>query len=302
MEIFDLKTMAKCEIKENTIVALGTFDGCHLGHASVFQNAFYESKKRGVKSVAYTFDTLVKSDKKSLFTLEEKIKHIKKYGIDYIAIESFEKIKDMSGEAFFEKILLKELKSIGACCGFNYRFGTGANCTAENLKELYQKSGGSVVISPKIMAKDTPLSSTYLRSLVENGEVELLSSYMPPYSVYAKVQQGKRLGRTIGFPTINQQIPSEKVIPKRGVYITESYIGENAIPSITNVGVRPTVDGKDAEINMETYIMGFEGNLYMSYVQVVFRKFLREEIKFDSLEKLTEQISKDLEEAKGFFR
>lgn len=302
MEVFELSTMQRTEIKENTIVALGTFDGCHLGHAAVFQNAFYESKKRGIKSVVYTFDSLVKQDKKALFTLEERIKHIKKYGIDYIAIESFEKVKNMTGEEFFDSVLKGELKSIGACCGFNYRFGVGASLGCENLKTMYEKSGGSVVISSEITADNTAISSTYLRKLIENGEVELASKYMPPYPVYAEVVQGKRLGRQMGFPTINQKIPKNKVVPKHGVYITEAYIGENAMPAITNVGTRPTVDGENENVNMETYILDFDGNLYLSYVNIVFRKFLRSERKFDSVNSLKEQISKDLVEAKKYFK
>lgn len=302
MEVFELSTMQRTEIKENTIVALGTFDGCHLGHGSVFQNAFYESKKRGVKSVVYTFDGLVRQDKKALFTLEERIKHIKKCGIDYIAIESFEKIKNMSGERFFDSILKGKLKSIGACCGFNYRFGVGASLGCEELKMLYEKSGGSVVISPEITADNMVISSTHLRKLIENGEVELASKYMPPYPVYAEVVQGKRLGRQMGFPTINQKIPENKVVPRHGVYITEAYIGENAMPAITNVGTRPTVDGENKNINMETYILDFDGNLYLSYVNIVFRKFLRSERKFDSVNELKEQISKDLIEARKYFK
>lgn len=302
MEIFELKTMKRTEIKENTIVALGTFDGCHFGHASVFQNAFYESKKKGVKSVVYTFDAAFKDGKKSIFTLEEKIKHIKKYGIDYIAVESFEKIKDMRGKDFFEGVLRGKLNSIGACCGFNYRFGKNAECGPDDLKEFYENIGGSVVISSKIMAENIPLSSTYLRNLIENGEVELASKYMPPYPVYAQVVEGKKLGRTMGFPTINQKIPEGKIVPKHGVYITEAYVGENALPSITNVGTRPTVDGENENVNMETYILGFDGNLYMSYVEIVFRKFLREEIRFESTVELKKQIDKDLEKAREYFR
>ena len=302
MEILDLKTMAKTEIKENTIVALGNFDGCHIGHASVFQNAFYEAKKKGVKSVAYTFDTLNKGEQKSLFTLDEKISHIRKYGIDYIAIESFENVKNLSCDEFYSRVLLGELRCIGASCGFNYRFGKGAQGDCEKLRSLFEKNGGSVAISPKITADDVVISSTYLRSLIENGEVESACRFMPPYGVYAEVIQGKKLGRTLGFPTINQQIPMEKVVPKRGVYITEAYIGENSIPAITNVGVRPTVDGQDAQVNMETYVIGYNGDLYGSYIKVVFRKFIRNEKRFESINELKEQIDKDLEKAKEFFR
>lgn len=304
MEIFDLKTMAQTDIDSYTVVALGTFDGCHFAHQRVLCEAFYEAKRRGIKSVAYTFSQIPKSDRgiKSIYTLDEKIKAFKRAGIDYVAVEDFEKIKDLSAREFFDKILLTGLNAVGASCGYNYKFGKGAEASAKTLTSFFEEiDGGSVRVCEKIAVDGQDVSSTLLRSFLEFGEVERLYSFGSSYSVYAEVLHGKRLGRELGFPTINQKIPDGKIIPKRGVYITECEIGEDVYPSVTNVGVRPSVDDGD-EVNMETHIIGYDGILYNSYIRVNFYKLLREEMVFASLEELKEQISTDAEKASAYFK
>lgn len=301
MVVYDLKTMAKTEMNEKAYVALGTFDGCHYAHQKVLSLAFYEAKRRGIKSVAYTFSSIPKRSK-SIFTLEEKIKAIAKTGVDYVAIEDFEDVKGLSPKEFFDNILIGKLNAVGCSCGYNYRFGSGASADASTLESFFaQIDGGSVRICEKIIINEKAVSSTLLRDLVENGDIELLDSFGSKYKVYAKVEEGKRLGTRLGFPTINQRIPDEKIVPRNGVYITECEIGEDVYPSVTNVGIRPSIDDGDS-INMETYIIGYNGNLYHSYIKVNFYKYLRGEVKFDSLEKLKEQIERDSKAAKEYFK
>lgn len=302
MEIFDLKTMAKADIIEKTIVALGTFDGCHFAHKRVLSSAFYEAKRLGVKSVAYTFYSAPRADVKQIFTIEEKIKAISRLGIDYIALENFENVKDMAPDDFFQEVLIDKLNAVGASCGYNYKFGKGAAANCDTLKGYFSKIGrGSVVVCEKMTIEGEPVSSTLLRSLVENGEVEKLYAYGSNYSVISKVEYGKRLGTKIGFPTINQSFPVEKVVPKKGVYITECEIGEDVYPSITNVGIRPSVDDSH-ELNFETYIIGYSGLLYGSHIRVNFYKFLRDEKRFASVDELKNQIAIDTEASKKYFK
>ena len=301
MVIYDLKTMAKAEICENTIVALGAFDGCHYAHQSVLCEAFYEARRLGVKSVAYTFSTLPKNAK-SIYTLEEKIKAISKIGIDYVAIDGFGDVRDLSPQSFFFEVLREKLSAVNASCGFNYKFGKDASGNCELLKELFLKNTGrSVRVSPELTIENRTVSSTLLRTLLEKGQIDELGKYGSKYSVYNMVLMGKQLGREMGFPTINQKIPEDKAVPKYGVYITECEIGEDVYPSITNVGVRPSVDDGDS-VNMETYIIGYSGVLYGSYIRVNFYKYLRGEIRFDSLDELKAQISLDTEKAKEYFK
>ncbi len=302
MTVYDLKTMQICKIQGRTVVALGTFDGCHIGHASVLRNAFYKAKELGIKSVAYTFDASFDKGQKLICTLDEKIKAIAKFDIDYVAIESFENVRELSGEEFVNRVLIGELEAAFATCGFNYRFGKGASCDAQDLTKFMENVGGSVQISPKIECNGVAVSSTNIRRKIKNGEVEEILGYMRPYSVYAPVQRGKGMGKGLGFATINQQIPKGKVVPATGVYITECEIGEDVYASVTNVGYRPTTDGENSHLNMETHIIGYTGDLYLSTVRVNFYKRLRDERRFGSVSELVAQVEKDKQEAISYFK
>lgn len=302
MTVYDLKTMQICEIQGETAVALGTFDGCHIGHASVLRNAFYKAKELGIKSLAYTFDTSLVKGQEMILTLEEKIKEIAKLGIDLLAIESFENVKDLSGHEFVLRVLQGELNASFAVCGFNYRFGKGASCSAEDLVELFEKIGGSVQISPKVEYNGVPVSSTLIRQKIKSGELEDILGYMRPYSIYAPVQKGKGMGARLGFATINQVIPAGKVIPATGVYVTECEIGEDVYPSVTNIGYRPTTDGENSFLNVETHIIGFNGDLYLSAIRVNIYKRLRDEKRFDDISQLMAQVEKDKMAAISYFK
>ena len=302
MVIYELKTMQKCEIKEeNTVVALGTFDGCHIGHAAVLRETFYKAKGLGIKSLAYTFDTPCVKGQECILTLDEKIRAIKRFGIDYIAVEDFDGVKGMGGEEFVSNVLMGTLNARAAVCGFNYRFGKGASCDCQSLKEFFEKSGGSVQICGQITHNGTVVSSTLIRSNIRNGKVEELLDYMAPYSVYAVVEKGKGLGKSLGIATINQKIPCGKVVPKTGVYITECEIGEDVYPCVTNVGYRPTTDGENDKLNVETHIIGYNGDLYYSCLRVNFYKYIREEKSFSTLEELIAQIEADKKVSLEYF-
>lgn len=306
MICYDSKTMQICDIFEPTVVALGTFDGAHLGHISVFSACRALARELGAKSAVYTFssspkDFLCSQSSRSIFTIDEKIRAIRSLGIDYICIEDFENVSSMSGDDFLRSVLVDKMRAVGACCGFNYKFGKGASCSADDLRAFFEKAGGCVRICDKIPFENGTLSSSALRKKIEAGNVEDIISVSRPYSIYAKVEHGKELGRTIGIPTINQLFPDGKVVPTDGVYITECEIGEDAYPSITNVGTRPTVEG-DATRNIETHIIGYDGYLYGSYVRVNFYKKIRDEKKFSSLEELRAEIEKNIKSAIEYFK
>ena len=176
MKIYDLQTMQECNITSDTSVALGTFDGCHLGHMSVINSAYLKAKSQKIKSLVYTFNAIPKSSNnseiKSILTTEEKIKYIRKCGIDYIAIDDFDSIKNFEGDYFVEKILKEKLKAKCVSCGYNYRFGKNARYSSENLKEFFKNSGESVEICPKVSINNEDISSTLIRQKITNGEVK----------------------------------------------------------------------------------------------------------------------------------
>ena len=197
---------------------------------------------------------------------------------------------------------LGELFAAHASCGYNYKFGKGACGTASELKELFLKnSGGRVEICEEIDAFGKSVSSTLLREMIKNGDVEGLFGLGSCYSIYSRVEYGKQLATKMGLPTINQKIPDGKIVPKTGVYITECEIGEDVYPSITNVGVRPTTD-TEGEINVETHIIGYSGILYGSYIRVNFYKYLRPERRFDSSEELFMEIERNKQSAVEYFK
>ena len=301
MTVYDLKTMQICKVQEKTIVALGIFDGCHLGHASVLRSAFYMAKAQKIKSLAYTFDTVGLKGQESIMTLEERVKAIRAFGIDYLAIESLENVRAITGEEFVKDTLMGELNAVGASCGYNFRFGKNASSSAEDLKAFFKNCGGSVQISEEISYKSTPVSSTVIRGKIKNGQVEEILEYMRPYSIYSVVEKGKGMGKGMGFATINQKMPQGKVVPKTGVYITECEIGEDVYPSVTNIGYRPTTDGENDRLNVETHIIGYSGSLYFSCVRVNFYKYIREEKRFDRVDELVLQIEKDKNDALDYF-
>ena len=153
MTVYDLKTMQRCDVRESVVLALGTFDGCHEGHRAIFGGAQRLAVKMKAKSGIYTFSFIPNSSvllKKSIFTLEEKIKYMQRTGLDYLIVDEFDYVKSMSGESFVNDVLVSKLKCVGAVCGYNYRFGKNAGCNADDLADFFKKVGGCVDICPKI--------------------------------------------------------------------------------------------------------------------------------------------------------
>jgi riboflavin kinase/FMN adenylyltransferase len=287
-----------------TAVALGNFDGVHLGHTALINKLV----SFGIPSLVYTFYdhplNFIKGEGsvKVINTHKEKEGIFESLGVDTLFYEDFLRVKDMTPKEFVKSVLIDTFHAKEVVCGFNYRFGKNALCNAENLDTFFKNEGGSVQISEKIMYNDTPISSSHIRKQIQNGNVEELLSYMRPYSIYAMVEKGKGIGaKDLGFATINQQMPKGKVTPCTGVYITECEIGEDVYPAITNVGYRPTTDGENTFLNVETHIIGYSGNLYYSYLRVNFYKLLRPEKRFNSLDELKNQIEADKKSALEYF-
>lgn len=272
-------------------VALGTFDGLHTAHREVL------NLPNGYKKIAITFlvppKMVIFGQNELLLSESDKQSYLKEFGIDEVITLDFNEVKDTAPESFLS--FLKD--KIGAdfiACGFNYRFGkNGAGDTAL-LKDFCQKNGIELRISkPHLLTDGKPLSSSYIRSLIKNGEVEKANEFLyKPFSFTAMVQKGDQRGRTIGFPTINQRYPEDLVKLRYGVYKTKVLVDGKQYDAITDIGHRPTYE-TDYVIS-ETFIKAFSGDLYGKQITVIPIKFLRDEKKFNSLEELKEQIQKDL--------
>lgn len=279
-----------------SVVALGNFDGLHRGHKKVIGTAIEEAKKRNLRAVVllfneHPFKALGRQVPKSLMTKEDQIEKIKAMGAD-VCLVKFSDIKNMSCDEFAIKILVDKLDARAVCCGFNYRFGKGRSGDPDELVRICSRFDIDVFVAEHVDYKGEPISSTRIRSLIEKGNMRDANAMLGESFGYDfEVVGGDRIGRKLGAPTINQLFPEDFILPLKGVYASKTYVGDTVYPSVTNVGMRPTVNG--TELRSETYIVGFSGDLYGKHIWVSLEKYIRSEKKFSSLEELKNQIKTD---------
>ncbi len=290
---------------QKTAVTLGSFDGLHKGHMTVIACAFEMQQKHGLLPLVLLFDShpmlTVKGKAPDTVlqpTLRDEI--LENSGLQKRII-TFRDIKDMTCREFFEKILLDQLNAGGICCGWNYRFGKNNEGGCEELKALCDEYGVFLKITPPVDYEGIPVSSTRIRQAVESGDIPLANEMLGREFRYKQtVVSGQRRGRLIGAPTINQRFDEGFVKPKSGVYASVTVVDGEEYPSVTNIGLRPSFENED--FRSETCILSFSGNLYGQQIEVRLLKYLRNEIKFSSIEDLSEQIHKDAEVSEEIFR
>ena len=286
------------------VVALGNFDGLHTGHKSVI-NAAKEMAEQlnAVPCILMFSEHSLKSLRgkapSELFSGEIKKRLFDETQAQICTID-FLSIKDMTAQEFFETILIGRFNAKGICCGFNYHFGKNASGNTEVLQELCDKAGVKLSVSPPTEYKGEPVSSTRIRKALEAGEIEQVNDMLSrTFSYKTVVIDGDKRGRKLGTPTINQILDSHMTIPKHGVYATKTIIDGKEYASVTNIGIRPTIG--TGVLGSETYILDFSGDLYGRSIEVCLLKYLRGEIKFESLDELRNQINKDAKQAKNIF-
>ena len=293
---------------EPTVVAVGNFDGVHRGHQQIIRRTVKVAEAAGLKSAVFTFAnhtrTLLKNQPavKNINYPEDKAAIIEEMGIDYLFNIPFTpEIMQMSPDDFIQKIMIEQFKMEEIYCGFNYRFGHKAAGNPEYLLHKGQEAGFALHVQNPFMIDDIVVSSTYIRGLIQEGRMEECAKFMGRmYAIGGEVVVGNQLGRTIGFPTSNIMIDETMASPSNGVYITYCTYNGVRYPSITNVGVKPTVG--EYKKNVETHIFNFDKELYGKQIRVEFIKKTRDERKFDSVEALSEQIKNDCIQAKAYHR
>ncbi|MBR2847911.1 MAG: bifunctional riboflavin kinase/FAD synthetase [Clostridia bacterium] len=305
MTIYKLPEMTVTALPDRPLaVALGNFDGVHRGHQRLL-SAVREIAARipGCVCAVWSFTTLAKdaSSIPSLTTTEEKLRHIAASGVQYAILENFEDMRSLSPETFAISYLYEKLHCAAAVCGFNYRFGKGGAGDADLLSSLLSPCGCSVTVVPPVVFDGRVVSSTRIRAAVAEGDMEQAAALLGrPFSICLPVVHGRKLGRTIGLPTVNQTFPEGHIIPLRGIYACACTIDGCRYPSVSNVGVRPTVSDGD-KVNCETHIIGYNGDLYGESIRVEFYRRLRDEMKFSSVDELKEAIEKDILGARSYF-
>lgn len=271
-------------------VCLGTFDGVHIGHRAVIDSA------DGFNRIAVTFKKppkMIFSGKDELiYTFEDKCKILKNAGINEIATLDFEAVRSVSPEDFLLELYRKYRPEVIAC-GFNYNFGKNGEGNTDLLKDFCQKNGIELKISKPMEYEGETVSSTLIRGYLKNGDIKKANTLLfEPFSFTSAVKKGAQRGRTIGFPTINQNYPLELVTLKRGVYKSKICFEGREYLGISDIGVRPTYP-LDFVIS-ETFIKDFSGDLYGKNVKIIPMEFLRDEMKFNNIDALKEQIIKDI--------
>lgn len=290
--------------EKKTAVTLGSFDGLHKGHMKVIACAFEMQQKHGLLPLVLLFDKhpmLMVSGKAPDMLLQPVLRDelIAQTGAGKRII-SFRDVKNMSCREFFEEILINRLNAGGVCCGWNYRFGKNNEGNSEKLRELCEEYGVEFKMTSPVDHNGDPISSTRIRQAVESGDIALANAMLGREFRYKQtVVDGQHRGRLIGAPTINQRFDEGFVRPKKGVYASVTVVDGKEYPSVTNIGLRPSFENED--FRSETCILGFSGNLYGIDIEVRLLAYLRDEIKFGSMEALSEQIRKDAEKSKEIF-
>lgn len=291
-----MKEINEQGIKKPSAVALGFFDGLHLGHIEVIKHTLLRD---GLCPVVFTFNgkTLLPKFKEHsghyIITHEQKIAIFEKIGVEYIFAPDFNDVKNYTAEEFVRKILKELLSASLVVCGYDFRFGKGGEGDPEMLKKLCASYGIDCEVIPAVSVDGENVSSTVIREKIKRGDISEANKCLGyEFSYYLPVIEGKQLGRTMGFPTINQHIPDYMVKPKNGVYKSWTVAEGKTYRSITNIGVKPTVSD-NGETVMETHIIGYSGNLYGKNIQVALREYLRPEKKFGNLDELKIQLESD---------
>lgn len=295
---------------EAKVIALGFFDGVHLGHGALLRRAAEVAREKGITPAVFTFDRPPKEvvTGKTVHLINsaaERRELVRRfYGIEEVILAPFdEQMMKCTWERFVEELLVKEHGAVHLVAGHDHRFGYKNEGTPALLQEKCAALGIGCDIIPAVEVCGKTVSSTHIRALLEAGEMEEAAAFLGHrHCLTQTVQHGFRVGRTIGVPTVNLAIPHNILTPAFGVYITRVYLpdGRN-VAGVTNVGTRPTVSDSDA-VSVETFLLDFDGDLYDQTIRVEFCRRLRGEKKFSSLEELRQEIQHNAEETRAYFR
>lgn len=286
---------------EYTAVALGYFDGVHKAHQYLINQMCGYAQKNNLKKAVFTFTKSITLGHKGkdLFTQTQKLECMSSLGIDIYYSPDFSEFSSLAPEEFVRKILVKSMKAKAVFCGENFFFGKDRRGNVRVLKELCEKYGIDFVKAETVTINGETVSSTAIRNALRRGDMEKANEMLGrPYSVKLNVVHGKKIGRTMGTPTINQIYPDGMCTPKDGVYLTCTTVEGIKYPSATGLGSRPTVNGIGQ--TCETFILGFDGDLYYKDIQVEFYRYLFAPRKFENLQQLGDMIYSSALKAKEY--
>lgn len=284
-----------------TAVALGYFDGIHKGHKAVLQKTLDIAKEKSLTPAVLIFTEhprkVLNGTVPPMLT-DEKMKSRLLAEMGFTLFEfDFRANRDMTPYDFAHRILVEQLGAKAVVCGYDYRYGKKGCGNAATLRNDLEGEGVEVFSIEGVKQGEDIISASRIRELISGGNVRYANEMLGRVFSYNRiVERGDALGRKLGFPTINQSFPEDFILPKFGVYASVTKLGEKEYPSVTNIGVRPTVGG--TQVRSETCILGFSGDLYGKNAEVGLLSFLRGEMKFSGLEELSSAVKKDMEKAR----
>lgn len=304
MRIFRRLSPQVRNISQNSILAIGIFDGCHLGHQKILKKLLTRSRRLGVAAGLMTFsphpDRVLNHKKVKLIqTPQQKTEFLKKWGLDFCLILSLERdLAALSGKEFSRDILKNRLGVREVIVGQNFRFGHNRCCGVRELRAFAGLYNFQAVVVKPVTKAGHPVSSSLIRNYLAKGRVEQAARLLGrPYEIQGTVVKGRGFGRTLGFPTINLKTANEILPP--GVYISLVQIDDRIHPAVANIGFRPTLGHRQPSV--EAHLLEFSEELYGRSVSLKFLKKLRDEKKFPSSEALKKQIAADVCHARRYF-
>ena len=290
------------------VIALGFFDGVHLGHGALLRRVAEVSAGLDAVSAAVTFDdhpkSLVGDRQVSLINTPDDRRWLmeRDYGIEEVIVLPFDRtMMEMPWDRFVTEVLVERFRAAYVVAGHDYRFGYKGEGNPQRLKELCDKLSIGCDIIERVELNNVTISSTHIRGLIEQGNMEEAHRFLGhPHVLSGSVMHGKQLGRTMGIPTANLLIPERVIVPAYGVYATKVILEDRICMAVTNVGIRPTVEDEFG-VTVEPWILDFEGDLYGKVIRLEFYKQLRGERKFASLEDLKQEILRNGEQTRAYF-
>ena len=282
------------------VVALGMFDGVHLGHRALIGQTVAEAKRLGAKPVVFTFSNhpmeVLGGGVRLLSAIPERDDLLRALGAEEVHSVAFTRELAALDVKQFVDLLLERWDVRALVVGYNYTCGARGAGTPETLAEIGKTLGFSVLVVPPVLLEGAPVSSTRVREALEQGDVELAQRMLKRrYTLAGTVIENRRIGRRIGFPTANIAPEENRVIPKDGVYATIACVNGADYCAVTNIGTNPTVHGD--HLTIETHMIDFDQNIYGEKLTVAFRRYLRGELMFSNLDELKEQIRQDIDQA-----
>jgi len=307
MEIY--RTLSSIDTRHSSVVALGFFDGLHIGHIELLSGMIAYAQQHRLSADIFTFSDHPKNAMSGtlavprLMTETEKLDRLAALGVDRVFDFDFAHGFHTMSPDFFAHMMIKEAFSAEAVfCGFNFRFGADAGGDPRTLRELGRLYGYKTFVIKPVHLDGMLVSSSLIRRCVNSGDTVTAGFLLgKDYSLSGVVEEGRRLGHSLGFPTANITPDPQMTLPALGVYVTEVYANGSRYRSVSNVGVNPTVASGNA-VRVETHLLGEEIELYGETITVFFKKMLREEQRFSDEETLRNQIASDAEAAKSFYR